>query len=31
MRYDKEDLQAALRVLRQGGIIVYPTDTVWGT
>ena len=30
MRYDKEDLQAALRVLRQGGIIVYPTDTVWG-
>ena len=30
MRYDKEDLQAALRVLRQGGIIGYPTDTVWG-
>ena len=30
MWYDKEDLQAALRVLRQGGIIVYPTDTVWG-
>ena len=30
MRYDKEDLQAALRVLRQGGIIVYPTHTVWG-
>ena len=30
MRYDKEDLQAALRVLRHGGIIVYPTDTVWG-
>ena len=30
MRFDKEDLQAALRVLRQGGIIVYPTDTVWG-
>ena len=30
MRYDKEDLQAALRVLRSGGIIVYPTDTVWG-
>lgn len=29
-RYDKEDLQAALRVLRDGGIIVYPTDTVWG-
>jgi L-threonylcarbamoyladenylate synthase len=30
MRYDKEDLQEALRVLREGGIIVYPTDTVWG-
>ena len=29
-RYDKEDLQEALRVLRSGGIIVYPTDTVWG-
>lgn len=30
MRYEKEDLQEALRVLRAGGIIVYPTDTVWG-
>lgn len=30
MRYDKEDLQAALKVLREGGIILYPTDTVWG-
>lgn len=29
-RYDREDIQAALRVLREGGIIVYPTDTVWG-
>ena len=29
-RYDKEDLQEALRVRRSGGIIVYPTDTVWG-
>jgi L-threonylcarbamoyladenylate synthase len=29
-RYDKEDMQEALRVLREGGIIVYPTDTVWG-
>lgn len=29
-RYDKEDLQEALRVLRAGGVIVYPTDTVWG-
>lgn len=30
MRYDKDDLQEALRVLRNGGIIVYPTDTIWG-
>jgi len=30
MRYDREDLESALRVLRSGGIIVYPTDTVWG-
>ena len=30
MRFDKEDLQQALKVLRNGGIIVYPTDTVWG-
>ncbi len=29
-RYDKADLLEALRVLRSGGIIVYPTDTVWG-
>ena len=29
-RYNKEDLQEALRVLRNGGIVVYPTDTVWG-
>ena len=29
-RYDREDLQEALRVLREGGVIVYPTDTVWG-
>ena len=29
-RYKREDLQAALRVLREGGVILYPTDTVWG-
>ena len=29
-KYKKEDLQEALHVLREGGIIVYPTDTVWG-
>ncbi len=26
----KEDLTAALQVLQRGGIILYPTDTVWG-
>jgi L-threonylcarbamoyladenylate synthase len=30
VRYDKADLQAALRVLREGGVILYPTDTIWG-
>lgn len=30
MRYDNDDLQQALQVLRAGGIILYPTDTVWG-
>lgn len=30
MRYDKNDLQQALKVLREGGVIIYPTDTVWG-
>ncbi len=30
LRYDKNDLAEALRVLRSGGVIVYPTDTVWG-
>lgn len=26
----KEQIQKALEVLRKGGIILYPTDTVWG-
>lgn len=26
----EEDLKKALEVLRNGGIIVYPTDTIWG-
>ncbi len=30
MRYEKEDMQEALHVLQQGGVILYPTDTVWG-
>jgi L-threonylcarbamoyladenylate synthase len=25
-----EDIQQALEVLRKGGIILYPTDTIWG-
>ena len=25
-----EEIQKALEVLRSGGIILYPTDTVWG-
>ena len=29
-RYDKEDLAKSVEVLRKGGIILYPTDTVWG-
>ena len=28
--YSATDLESALRVLRAGGIILYPTDTVWG-
>ncbi len=26
----KEQIQAALKILKEGGIILYPTDTVWG-
>lgn len=26
----KEDLNQALRVLKEGGVILYPTDTIWG-
>ncbi|MEI6275158.1 MAG: L-threonylcarbamoyladenylate synthase [Prolixibacteraceae bacterium] len=29
-RFDPEDLKKAVDVLRQGGVILYPTDTVWG-
>ncbi|WP_289825802.1 L-threonylcarbamoyladenylate synthase [uncultured Duncaniella sp.] len=25
-----EDIEAAVAIMRQGGVIVYPTDTVWG-
>ena len=26
----KEQIDAAIEVLKKGGIILYPTDTVWG-
>lgn len=26
----KEDIQNAVNVMRQGGVILYPTDTIWG-
>ena len=26
----KEDIQRAVEVMRKGGVILYPTDTVWG-
>ena len=29
-RYEPDDLAAALDALRRGGVIIYPTDTVWG-
>ncbi len=29
-RYDEADLKEAIRVMKEGGIILYPTDTVWG-
>jgi len=28
--YANDDLKKALEVLRRGGVILYPTDTVWG-
>ena len=28
--YDSEDLKKALETLQKGGVILYPTDTVWG-
>ncbi|MDE6715659.1 MAG: threonylcarbamoyl-AMP synthase [Muribaculaceae bacterium] len=27
---DKEDINTALDTLRKGGVILYPTDTIWG-
>ncbi len=28
--YSKEDLNSALKTLADGGVILYPTDTIWG-
>ena len=28
--FTREDINSALTVLRQGGVILYPTDTIWG-
>ncbi|MCQ2344751.1 MAG: threonylcarbamoyl-AMP synthase [Paludibacteraceae bacterium] len=28
--FDKDDLRQALQTIRKGGVILYPTDTVWG-
>ncbi|MCE1198201.1 MAG: threonylcarbamoyl-AMP synthase [Marinilabiliales bacterium] len=28
--YDREDLKQALDILYKGGLILYPTDTIWG-
>ncbi|RLD76509.1 MAG: threonylcarbamoyl-AMP synthase [Bacteroidetes bacterium] len=30
IRYNPEDLKKALDILFEGGIILYPTDTIWG-
>lgn len=30
IRYEGEDMAQALEVLKKGGIILYPTDTIWG-
>ncbi|MGN0238367.1 MAG: L-threonylcarbamoyladenylate synthase [Lepagella sp.] len=29
-RYDAADMAEAVRVLKEGGIVLYPTDTIWG-
>ncbi len=30
MRYSPDDFNAALSAIRNGGVILYPTDTIWG-
>ena len=29
-RFDAEDMKQALKTLTEGGLILYPTDTIWG-
>lgn len=29
-RFEADDLKEAVKVMKEGGIILYPTDTVWG-
>ena len=29
-KFDKEDIDEAIEVLKAGGVILYPTDTIWG-
>lgn len=29
-RYDPDDLNQAVKIIKEGGIILYPTDTIWG-
>ncbi len=28
--FDKDDMESAVKTLRKGGVILYPTDTIWG-
>ena len=28
--YNRDDLEKAVRVMQAGGVILYPTDTIWG-
>lgn len=30
LQIDRDDLQQALETLKNGGVILYPTDTIWG-
>ena len=30
LQYDELDLKEAVKAMKEGGIILYPTDTVWG-